>query len=110
MLSNSTKQIVWSFTGQPATVPDVLNCVGSGWHAVVTKLIDDLFELGWDGQLAQIKEKFGGLRFYIEQGDEAVWTRIEQAEKECDKICDACGKPGKLTGAGWWAVRCDEHV
>jgi hypothetical protein len=53
-----------------------------GWHAILRALFHDLEELGWDGQCCQVKEKFGSLRFYIENGNAAIWNRIDRAEKE----------------------------
>ena len=38
--------------------------VGDGWVPIVDRLITDLEAMGWRGQVRQVKEKFGGLRFY----------------------------------------------
>jgi hypothetical protein len=37
---------------------------GDGWFDLLWKLCQDIEELGYCGQIIQIKEKFGGLRFY----------------------------------------------
>jgi hypothetical protein len=88
----------------------VLNSVGPGWADILTRLVNDLEVLGWNGQLCQVKEKFGGLRFYINAASEPIWKRISQAEHESYKICETCGQPGKLRRIGWWKTLCDEHV
>jgi hypothetical protein len=77
----------------------------------VTRLIDDLFALGWDGTLAQIKEKFGGLRFYIGGGSDVVHQRINEAENESYKVCEKCGEPGKHSSWGgyWITTLCPRH-
>lgn len=87
----------------------VLAGVGRGWTKIVQRLIRDLFLLGWDGELHQIKEKFGGLRFYIGGGSDAIWKRIDDAEKESLRTCDVCGAPGEPGHRGWIVTRCEEH-
>lgn len=70
--------------------------------------MQDLFALGWDGYIAQVKEKFGSLRFYIGSSSDAVFDRISEAEKDSAKTCELCGKPGKIIGKGWLMARCEE--
>lgn len=93
--------------GKEWPMENVLAHVGDGWHDLVRRMIDDLFVLGWDGTLFQIKEKFGGLRFYIGEGREAIHDRIADAERESNCTCDRCGAPGALRNGGWLVVRCD---
>ena len=101
--------LVWWFNNRPTTKENVLACVGAGWHPLVSHLIDDLFELGWDGRVAQVKEKFGGLRFYVGAGNPVIWNRIQEAEKESYKTCEECGAPGQLRTDGWMKTLCEEH-
>ncbi len=82
--------------------------LGAGWHDLVDKLIDDLFEVGWDGMILQIKEKFGGLRFYIGCGTQEMFDLIEDAEDKSITICEECGRPGTLRNGGWLVTRCDD--
>ena len=83
--------------------------VGPGWGDILKRLINDLFELGWDGQVAQVKEKFGGLRFYIGSANEAIHERIDVAQNESFETCEECGAPGALRQGGWLKTLCDEH-
>jgi hypothetical protein len=80
--------------------------VGEGWRDLILKLIADLDALGWDGHLNQVKEKFGGLRFYIGGGTSEIFDRISEAEEQSYSICEMCGKPGQLQysnhGDGYW--------
>lgn len=104
------KEIRWGFSDREATVDDVLMHVGKGWHKLVEKLIEDLFELGWDGCLLQIKEKFGGLRFYIAEGSDAIFDRINEAEDESYQTCEVTGEPGELrSDLGWIKTLCEEE-
>lgn len=103
----SPNQIIDPYS-RPWDRKDVLTCVGPGWHRLVDELIDDLFELGWDGNLHQIKEKFGGLRFYIGCGSDEIFNRINKAEIESCKTCEVCGEPGRNRYGGWAYTRCDK--
>ena len=59
--------------------------------------------------ILQIKEKFGGLRFYYEGGDETVRGMVTMAESWATRTCETCGKPGKSRSGGWIRTLCDEH-
>jgi hypothetical protein len=82
----------------------------SGWYPLIKDLIEDLVELGWDREVCQVKEKFGGLRFYINAASDEMYDRISQAEKESYETCEVTGKPGQLrTDIGWWTTLCEEE-
>ena len=105
-----TNQITWAFSGRPATVEDVTDQVGFGWNTLVKELIAELFDLGWDGKLYQIKEKFGGLRFYIGEGSDEIHDAIQAAEDRSYRTCEVTGEPGELRrDLGWMRVLCDEE-
>ena len=56
----------------------------------------------------QIKEKFGGLRFYVTGGDDITEAFISFAETMSLKICETCGNPGKQqSDRGWIHTACD---
>lgn len=57
----------------------------------------------------QIKEKFGGLRFYYQGGDDRVDGMVRMAEAWADHSCEECGKPGERRSGGWIRTLCDEH-
>jgi hypothetical protein len=81
-----------------------------GWYQLIKDLIVDLIELGWDKQICQAKEKFGGLRFYINEGSDEMHTRISKAVDLSYQTCEVTGKPGQLrTDIGWWTTLCEEE-
>ena len=88
-----------------------------GWYPMVEKLLLDFRALPReDGMVRvnQIKEKFGGLRVYVEvsgSGDfkERVRGMIEQAEKQASRTCEFCSNPGVLRSAEWMRVTCEKH-
>ena len=59
---------------------------------------------------AQVKEKFGTLRFYADGGNDMTDGMIWMAEALSACTCEVCGKPGKLRGGGWVKTLCDEHA
>lgn len=80
-----------------------------GWRPLLNELIEDLKKLGWDGDIHQVKEKFGGLRFYIGRGSDEIFDRIHKAENDSYKICEVCGEPGTMRNTGWIKTLCDKH-
>lgn len=57
----------------------------------------------------QIKEKFGGLRFYYEGGDEYIRGLVSMAESWAGHSCEECGSPGQRRTGGWVRTLCDLH-
>lgn len=92
--------------------PRIGGSCGDGWIPLVESLIIDLLALGWDKRVDQIKEKFGGLRFYIDETElsqsvrEVVRERIREAEDMSFKVCETCGDPGSLHGTYWIKTVC----
>lgn len=84
--------------------------VGDGWYKIIDELSAKLELYGIVA--AQVKEKFGGLRFYIEScpGDifDEVHKLIDEAESLAYKTCESCGKPGTQTKSGWIKTLCEE--
>jgi hypothetical protein len=56
----------------------------------------------------QMKEKFGGLRFYTNGHDDIVEGMIKLAEKICSETCETCGtREGLGFTKGWITVKCE---
>lgn len=56
---------------------------------------------------AQVKQKFGTLRFYMTSGTDEMYKLINEAEHKSARTCEECGLPGKLRTTGWRVVNCD---
>jgi len=55
----------------------------------------------------QVKEKFGGLRFYNIGGDDIIDGMIELAENQSMIICEVCGSMEDITQTrGWVRTLC----
>lgn len=59
---------------------------------------------------AQVKEKFGTLRFYYDGGDDYINGVVSFAENSSAHTCEECGLPGKLRHGGWVRTLCDNHA
>ena len=81
---------------------------GPGWN----KLVDPIIELCKSSgvHIIQIKEKFGGLRIYVDDPTPAVEVEIREAENQSYKTCEVCGEPGQLYGGSWLKTLCKEHA
>lgn len=84
--------------------------VGNGWIPMLDELVTKLVASGWKvTNIAQIKEKFGGLRFYVDDATPEQQALINSAESLSYKTCESCGSPGKVRNNRDWIVTlCDE--
>ena len=97
----------------PYVGPDV----GDGWQLIVRRLSEKLESLiaalpkNKRNQYCaiQIKEKYGGLRFYMSIATEQMYDAIRAAEDESYRTCERCGEPGVLRGQHWLFTACDVH-
>jgi hypothetical protein len=116
-LDNYVESIGGLINGWYPDKDPIMQCpcsIGEGWHQLVHDLMVELLEAGWNRHIKQIKEKFGGLRFYTGVADEKIWDIISRYEKLSYTICEKCGEPGELRKdggnyGGWWQTLCDKH-
>jgi hypothetical protein len=97
-------------------------CVNQGWWPIIESLCANIqSHINWWNKnhekhpvveqvvVEQIKEKFGGLRFYYKGGDDKVYGMVRMAESWAEHTCEECGKPGTSRSGGWIKTLCDEH-
>ena len=110
---------------------------GDGWYKILDALCSQIqshidwsyknheFDIKWnkdhpDNQRAvrgpvpqvvavQVKEKFGGLRFYYDGGDEQIYGMVRMAESWAANTCEKCGETGSIRTGGWVRTLCDSH-
>lgn len=95
----------------------------NGWIGLIDELSKKLEEINnkypnFEDRIyaVQVKQKFGGLRFYCYSTDnickedyELKDRLIEQAEKASYTICEMCSKPAKsVNSRGWISTLCDQ--
>ncbi len=92
-----------------------------GWQPMVEELCANLCKIVEEKnvvfQIEQIKEKFGGLRFYyFYKGDrvDEIADLIHEAEERSFKICEVTGEDGELRikgkGYGWLKTLSDAEA
>lgn len=89
------------------TLEEALASVGKGWGPIVEQLWRLCKAQNPPVAVLQVKEKFGGLRFYIGGATEEVWDAITKGENESYKTCEDCGKPGEVRPLSWVLTLCD---
>jgi hypothetical protein len=88
-----------------------VECVGEGWRPLVRGLDANLRDIDPEYVIGQVKEKFGGLRYYIDAfaGDADEGDRLVRAAEELSfKICEDCGTAGERckVNAFWIRTLC----
>ncbi len=92
--------------------------VGEGWYKLIydlsKKLEAEILKLPEEKRqyycAAQIKEKFGRLRVYLEDYTNEMHRMIVEAEETSGTICEVCGAPGKTREHwGWLYTSCEEY-
>lgn len=85
---------------------------GDGWYDILDHLCGAIKEYTYDADnvtVAQAKEKFGKLRFYLAEEDSVIHGMITLAEYMSGHTCEICGKRGKTRDGSWFVTLCDEH-
>jgi hypothetical protein len=76
-----------------------------GWHSLIVKLDEELSQIDPDYTIQQVKEKFGGLRYYFNTKTDrfkemdSVVRRYEQIAWE---TCEVTGEHGVLMVRNGW--------
>jgi hypothetical protein len=81
---------------------------GEGWKSLYEPLLERCKAEGV--AVLQVKEKFGGLRFYVSGGSDDLFDAIDEVASKSFTICEQCGAPGELRKRGWSKTLCDRHA
>ena len=89
---------------------------GDGWYNILDTLCSQIkhqleYNIGNDEgsiivEATQVKEKYGGLRFYYSGGDEFIRGLASMAEGLSSCTCENCGSPGTQNDKGWVSTMC----
>ena len=106
-----------------------LGCGAGWWPALedafieITGILNTYVGLSFN--TAQIKEKFGGLRFYYDlhrkkgctltdelekDAREAIDAAVQKAENMAGVACEVCGQRGVRGGKHWLKTLCETHM
>jgi hypothetical protein len=91
--------------------------VGDGWCKLIYELvhdirINDLKKGDWVTKATQVKEKFGGLRFYVTGTSDKNWDLIREAEKKSYGVCEVTGSEVEVGvwNGGWIQTLCRKEA
>jgi hypothetical protein len=100
--------------------------VGAGWWPILESLCANIqSHIDWKNEqkekygrgdgceqvvVEQIKEKFGGLRFYYQGGNDTIDGMVRMAESWASIACEECGGIGTRRSGGWIRTLCDFHI
>jgi hypothetical protein len=101
-------------------------CCGDGWFHIIYTLSEKIAKICDDHHIRddlypaafQVKEKYGGLRYYIDTHPKtpkhifmAIRDAIHDAEMLSEVTCDVCGEKGRVVEVRHWIyTRCDKHI
>lgn len=92
--------------------------IGPGWHDLIVDILDKARELDFKIKLDQVKEKFGGLRFYWSVPEDFDYDEddldelrdvTQEKESESFEVCESCGteEDVETKGDGWVKTYCE---
>jgi len=93
---------------------------GDGWFDLIATLCSNIqSHVDWkykdllpeelddiQPKAVQVKEKFGGLRFYCSVTDDQIDGMISFAESYSYKVCEGCSNKASVYGDGWCRSHC----
>ena len=86
---------------------------GDGWYNIIDTLCHNIQSHvvskgdSASTEATQVKEKYGGLRFYYDGGNELIRGLVFMAESLSCCTCEECGSPGMQNEKGWIHTLCD---
>lgn len=102
-----------------AAPTEALMCFGfecdDGWVDLIWMLSEKIEQWNRDHpkdtiRATQVKEKFGGLRFYVDGGTDDIFDMIDKAERLSYKTCEITGTTGRLCRRnGWYKTLCAQE-
>lgn len=89
---------------------------GDGWKPLYEPIMKYIEEYNSNKEneeekikVFQIKEKYGGLRFYTNFGNKELFDMIDDAEEKSFHTCERCGAPCESRSHhGWIYTLCDD--
>ena len=82
--------------------------VDEGWYQLVIDCDKELTQIDPNYQIAQIKQKFGGLRYYFQSSSSNAYNAMEEVVRKYETIaavtCESTGEAGVLmrSKSGWY--------
>lgn len=81
-----------------------------GWAEIVYDLLREIRDHYPDVKVLQVKEKFGGLRFYTDKSVEYLDDLISKAEAKSYETCAFTGEEGSNRQINGWWLTCSDYI
>ncbi len=104
-------QVLAALVARMGALAGTVLSTDAGWDELIAEADERLAELDPNYTVLQIKEKFGGLRFYFHstisdpQVQEAMSTIVRDAEDKAERTCEMSGRDdgtlGRWNGHSW---------
>lgn len=86
--------------------------IGDGWTGIIDNLCNEIEAYCKLKKIVcvvgQVKEKFGTLRFYVDNSDASIDAFVNAAEEASEHTCEKCAHPGELRSKSWLVTLCDD--
>ena len=82
-----------------------------GWRPMFTQLVTAIAAADDGAVVEQAKQKFGGMRVYLNRLTQATEVLIDEASRQSARTCERCGASGFLTVTrdGYYETLCELH-
>ncbi len=87
-----------------------LSEINMGWSEIIKTAVAELEAIGKADQIVQVKEKFGGLRIYLNEYSDEINAIVRKAEKAAAQVCQMCGSNDEVkirSTGGWCRAECE---
>ena len=83
-------------------------CIPAGWHDLVREYCARIVAVDPHARAHQLKEKFAGVRLYLD-GSGEVYPLVDELESKSLKVCQWCGSTdgARMRGRSWLRTLCD---
>ena len=97
----------WHLWGDPRKTCMAFGiAVNDGWYNIIDSLCKNIMETDPPAtfKALQVKEKWGGLRFYITGETDEIYALISTAEDVSFNVCEDCGTTKNVTTEGGYIL------
>lgn len=103
------RKIYWSHQGRFRIKSSISFDINDGWLQILHDCFEEMFLTGWNGELLQVKEKFGGLRIYLSGYYPEIEEIIIKYSKLSYTVCERCSTTENVesrSSFGWSLTLC----
>ncbi len=85
-------------------------CLPQGWTEIARQTCEEIVAIDPAARVKQLKEKFGGAQLYLDTENPDVRRVVDAFEAVSVRVCQVCGKQGRIRSGSWVRTLCEEHA